>query len=280
MPDKKKNAATLKDLQKQMRESNKTKRGFIEALTDIEEKVNSGEFSDGYHTFNELYEARSVLHAYAVQLWDVLGYEVIKSKRHSDGKECFGGGWFIVVASIPRPNEGNWQVSFHYPMQDWDRFKVPVSALAPEWDGAGPLENLRRLRVSITSNAIDSDVVRVIGEMSFGRLMIEKDKSDRNAKANFAPKTSSKAAPEPPVYRIRNLLWQSPDTGHVEVIDAVDEATIESNEEIIEIMIGKARETYGTDARLRWITLTVMKDDIDKVMAKTTEVNVLGVEGE
>ena len=60
---------------------------------------NIGEFSDGYHTFNELYDYRMLYNAALFNEWVKQGlYDVHKAKRHSDGEECFGGGWFIVQA--------------------------------------------------------------------------------------------------------------------------------------------------------------------------------------
>lgn len=108
----------------------------------FEEKLGLGLVSDGYHTHNELYGFREVLHAHAVILWQRLNYEVVKSWRHHDGEECFGGsGWFIVTAQLPTG-----QVSNHYPMQSWDLFKVPEVEKAPEWDGHDAETALERMR--------------------------------------------------------------------------------------------------------------------------------------
>jgi hypothetical protein len=60
-----------------------------------------GNYSDGYHTFNELYEFRKTYNAALFNEWakfDIPQYNVHKSIRHHDGEYCFGGGWFIVVA--------------------------------------------------------------------------------------------------------------------------------------------------------------------------------------
>jgi len=78
-------------------------------------------FSDGYHTFNELYEFRKLYNALLFKEWKKNGkYEVYKSKRHYNGEECFGGDWFIVVAILPTG-----QISNHYEMKDWDLFDIP-----------------------------------------------------------------------------------------------------------------------------------------------------------
>ena len=87
--------------------------------------------SDGYHTFKELYEFRKLYNAAAFNEWYTNDlFDVHKSKKHSDGELCFGGGWFIVVAELPAG-----QISNHYEMKDWDLFNIPVRETADEWDG-------------------------------------------------------------------------------------------------------------------------------------------------
>jgi len=92
----------------------------------------SGETSDGYHTFNELYRFRKLYNSALFNEWSALGkFSVHKSKRHHDGEECFGGGWFIVVAVLP-----GGQISNHYELSDWDLFRVPEFEKALfEFDG-------------------------------------------------------------------------------------------------------------------------------------------------
>lgn len=91
----------------------------------------TGETSDGFHTFNELYRFRLLYNAALFNLWASLDKgEVHKSWRHSDGEECFDGGWFIVMAQLPTG-----QISNHYEAADWDLFKIPERDRADEWDG-------------------------------------------------------------------------------------------------------------------------------------------------
>lgn len=115
-----------------------------ELLNALQKDPDIGEFSDGYHTFNELYEYRML---YNAAFFNTLEgrYNVHKSRRHSDGKECFGGGWFIVMADLPTG-----QISNHYELKDWDLFKVPEKELADKWDGHTPQEAARRLREFLT----------------------------------------------------------------------------------------------------------------------------------
>ena len=88
--------------------------------------------SDGYHTFKELYEYRKLYNAGMFNLLPK-NFNVHKSKRHSDGELCFGGGWFIVMATLPTG-----QISNHYELKDWDLFKCEERELADEWDGRTP----------------------------------------------------------------------------------------------------------------------------------------------
>ena len=98
----------------------------------IKEIQVTGETSDGYHTFNELYEFRKVYNATLFNEWAAQGkYGVHKSMKHHDGELCFGGGWFIVVAVLP-----SGQISNHYEMSDWGLFDVPSFDKAQyEFDG-------------------------------------------------------------------------------------------------------------------------------------------------
>lgn len=116
----------------------------LEALDSIEEvyKV-TGETSDGYHTFNELYDFRKAYNALLFNEWACampIRFDVHKSWKHSDGELAFGGGWFVVVAETPMG-----QITNHYEEIDWDKFQVPEKETANEWDGHTAQEALNRL---------------------------------------------------------------------------------------------------------------------------------------
>lgn len=106
-----------------------------------------GDVSDGYHTFNELYEFRMLYNAAffndLAYLYDEYGVgpRPIKSKLHSDGEPCFGGGWFVVVVTLPTG-----QISNHYEMKDWHLFQIDEVDKAPEWDGHTSQDVSKRLR--------------------------------------------------------------------------------------------------------------------------------------
>lgn len=100
------------------------------------------EVSDGYHTFDELYEFRKLYNAAFFNSITIYpGSNVHKSKKHSDGEDCFGGGWFIVMATLP-----SGQISNHYELKDWDLFTCEVKEKADEWDGHTPKDVMERLK--------------------------------------------------------------------------------------------------------------------------------------
>ena len=118
------------------------------------ERIN--ELSDGYHTYDELYEFRKMYNAVLFNEWantpktnkqSLTGtvtneYGVHKSWKHNDGELCFGGGWFIVSAMLPTG-----LISNHYKAEDWDLFKVPeVEKALYEFDGHTSKEVLERLK--------------------------------------------------------------------------------------------------------------------------------------
>lgn len=86
-----------------------------------------GEVSDGYHTFNALYEQRLILFATLVNTYVDKSW---KSRLHSDGEIPFDGGWFIVGIDTPAG-----QYSYHYEDKDWDLFRCKELERAPEFDG-------------------------------------------------------------------------------------------------------------------------------------------------
>ncbi|WDH77899.1 hypothetical protein PTQ19_10235 [Microbacterium esteraromaticum] len=110
--------------------------------------------SDGHHTFDELYEYRMLYNAHAAHGWLAAGIPVVKSWRHSRGELCFGGGWFIVTATLPTG-----QVSNHYSAEHWDLFTVPAVDLPPEYDGHTPADAAGRLRDAAVFEQAHSEVL-------------------------------------------------------------------------------------------------------------------------
>lgn len=101
----------------------------------------TGNKSDGYHTFNELYDFRKAYNALLFnEYYRNEKFGAHKSKRHDDGELCFGGGWFVVSAELPTG-----QITNHYELKDWDLFECEVREKAVAWDGHTPAEALERL---------------------------------------------------------------------------------------------------------------------------------------
>lgn len=127
----------------------------IQKEIDNTDSETRGEYSDGYHTFNELYEFRKLYNAALFNEWAdseqpdpnnkdyiIPKYDVHKSWKHSDGELCFGGGWFIVAAILPTG-----QISNHYEAKDWELFNIPIVEKAKyEFDGHTSNDVIERLK--------------------------------------------------------------------------------------------------------------------------------------
>ena len=111
--------------------------GATEQKAIDDELCKSGEASDGYHTFNELYDFRREYNAALVNsgVW-----KAHKSHRHHSGELCFGGGWFIVMIETPFG-----QISNHYENKYWDEFHCEEKEFADEWDGHTEKDVIERL---------------------------------------------------------------------------------------------------------------------------------------
>lgn len=94
----------------------------------------SGDTSDGYHTFDELYYHRMVLFSIICNQSKNLAW---KSMKHHDG--TMYENYFIVGISTP---EGDY--TYHYDIRDWNYFNVKELEKAPKWDGHKP-EDITRL---------------------------------------------------------------------------------------------------------------------------------------
>jgi hypothetical protein len=100
-----------------------------------------GKTSDGYHTFDELYEHRHALFAVACRFLD--GW---KSKLHDDG--TMFDGWFIAGIETAQG-----QATYHMPMRLWEGFPARELEKAPAWDGHTPNDVIDRLRAALRSPA-------------------------------------------------------------------------------------------------------------------------------
>lgn len=95
-----------------------------------------GDTSDGYHTFNELYDHRAKLFSVIVKNYPSLCW---KSKLHSDGSMF--DDMFIVGIDTP-----SGQATYHYNIDlYWDLFECKEVERAPEWDGHTSAEAIDRI---------------------------------------------------------------------------------------------------------------------------------------
>lgn len=100
------------------------------------EPVITGETSDGYHTFNELYHHRAVLFSVIVKAFEDKAW---KSRKHHD--DTMYDGMFIVGVETPYG-----QATYHYDMEPyWEMFCCKEIERAPEWDGHTPAQAIERI---------------------------------------------------------------------------------------------------------------------------------------
>jgi len=118
----------------------------VQMLIDNTASEFKSKYSDGYHSYRELYEFRKMYNAaFFNELAKIEGnpYVVHKSMHHSDKELCFGGGWFIVIALLPHG-----MISNHYRLNEWDLFKIPdYEYPLIEFDGHTPADVLERMKL-------------------------------------------------------------------------------------------------------------------------------------
>ena len=105
------------------------------------DRVNSelrGRLSDGYHTFDELYEHRIALF---IALCKATRYQVWKTHVHSDGTVM--DGHFILGLGV----DAGRQITYHLPNSKWDEIACDELEEAPTFDGHTPADVLERLKL-------------------------------------------------------------------------------------------------------------------------------------
>lgn len=96
----------------------------------------TGDTSDGYHTFNELYHHRAVLFSVIVRAFPDQAW---KSRKHHDGSMYDG----MFIAGIETPDG---QATYHYDVDPyWDMFQCKELEYAPKWDGHTPAQAIARI---------------------------------------------------------------------------------------------------------------------------------------
>lgn len=127
-------------------------------LRDVNEEVarltsdERGEVSDGYHTFNELYEHRIILYlalckclfdSYTeyVTHFNKMKNPIWRSYAHSDGSVW--DGWFLLGIETEKGK----QITYHLPTKYWDECGyADTLEKAPEFDGHTSAEVLQRIK--------------------------------------------------------------------------------------------------------------------------------------
>lgn len=98
-----------------------------------------GKVSDGYHTFNELYEHRFHLFVALMRSNPELSW---RAGYHEDGT-MYDGGWFVAGMHLPTGD-----ISYHLPIAMWESLNdsvVTTRPCAPKWDGHTAEDVVKRL---------------------------------------------------------------------------------------------------------------------------------------
>lgn len=91
-------------------------------------ECDTGKVSDGYHTFDELYDHRCHLFVALMRSNPEISW---RAKRHHDGSSF--DGWFIAGMDLPAG-----AITYHLPISMWgllDGAGIYKMDTAPEWDG-------------------------------------------------------------------------------------------------------------------------------------------------
>lgn len=109
-------------------------------IQEVQNQINKlpekGVLSDGYHTFNELYEFRNVLFIKLVKANKDVAFKTIKNK---EGEEW--DGWFILGLNTEKG-----QITFHLPIEYWDECDVKEIERNSEYDGHTSNDVLSRIK--------------------------------------------------------------------------------------------------------------------------------------
>ena len=115
--------------------------------------VETGQISDGYHTFDELYDHRITLWIALCRIWERTSsqtqwkttegrkFYVWRSKLHSDGTGI--EGWFVLGLM---PESGH-QMTYHLPISRWRETDfADTKERSPEFDCHTAVDVLERLK--------------------------------------------------------------------------------------------------------------------------------------
>jgi hypothetical protein len=113
---------------------------FIPAGSDFQINCDSNKVSDGYHTFEELYEHRVVL---AIALFSKFPEYSWVADKHSDGSRY--DAWLLLGMTLPKVG----QITYHIPEKYREFCRevgIPSLDLAPTYDGHSAKDVLTRLK--------------------------------------------------------------------------------------------------------------------------------------
>lgn len=104
----------------------------------VNDDFDCGNISDGYHTFNELYDHRCALFIALMRSNPEISW---RANNHDDGSSF--DGWFIAGMHLPSGD-----ITYHLPIDKWnllDNKCIQTSLRAPKWDGHTPADVVERL---------------------------------------------------------------------------------------------------------------------------------------
>jgi hypothetical protein len=106
----------------------------------------AGEVSDGYHTFNELYEHRYLLFCAMAKRMRSITW-TWKCRQHwIDGKiEPVWNGWFLAGILLDY-DECEKMITYHLPLEYWDLFDGHEEETPPRHDGHTSQDVIERLK--------------------------------------------------------------------------------------------------------------------------------------
>jgi hypothetical protein len=111
-----------------------------EARSAVREMGEIGDLSDGFHTFNELYEHRCALFIALMRSHPDTAW---RSRQHADGSGY--DGWWIGGMDL-----SNGTITYHLPDSEWAELDsapgLRTLERAPEWDGHTSADVVKRLR--------------------------------------------------------------------------------------------------------------------------------------
>ena len=105
----------------------------------VDVECDASKVSDGYHTFEELYEHRCYLFAALMRSNPKLSW---RANNHDDG--TIFDGWFVCGIHLPTGD-----ISYHLPVDMWqklDNCGITTTLRAPKWDGHTAADVVNRLK--------------------------------------------------------------------------------------------------------------------------------------